>query len=67
MILISGGFRKYLDDSTSVELFDPVTKESCELPPLPGDRTHHTQDGPLLCGGNWPENQDVGILEIYLF
>ena len=62
VILITGGFRSGLLDSTSVELFDPVTKESCELPHLPSDRTHHTQDGPLLCGGSWPDqNQDVGL------
>ena len=63
VILISGGFRSGFSDSTSVELFDPVTAESCELPALPSDRTHHTQDGPLLCGGSWPgHNQQAGIL-----
>ena len=35
-----------------VELYDPVSQASCALPALPEVRGLHTQDGPLLCGGN---------------
>ena len=35
-----------------VELYNPVSKTSCVLPALSGARLLHSQDGPLLCGGN---------------
>ena len=35
-----------------VELYNPFSKTSCALPALPRARSLHSQDGPLLCGGN---------------
>ena len=35
-----------------VEIYNPVTKTSCAMPPLPEVRSLHSQDGLLLCGGN---------------
>ena len=61
VVLITGGMRDGLLDSSSVELFDPFTGAACELPSLPSDKTHHTQDGPLLCGASWTGFQDVGV------
>ena len=33
------------------EIYNPLTKASCSLPSLPGNRNHHSQDGGLTCGG----------------
>ena len=48
-ILVSGG---YGDAITSVEVFSPLTGESCSLPSLPDHRYRHTMDGLLICGGD---------------
>merc|ERR1719153_1394297 len=45
-ILISGG-----DSYGSVEVFNPTTGQSCELPSLPYQRSRHTMDGMTICGG----------------
>ena len=46
VLLMTGGGTK------GVEIYDPVSKTSCALPALPKVRALHSQDGPLLCGGN---------------
>jgi len=45
-VLVTGG------GTEDVELYNPVSKTSCALPALPEVRSLHSQDGPLLCGGN---------------
>ena len=45
-LLVTGG------STEAVELYNPVSKTSCALPALPEVRSLHSQDGPLLCGGN---------------
>ena len=45
-LLVTGGGTK------GTEIYNPVTKTSCPLPALPEVRSLHSQDGPLLCGGN---------------
>jgi len=51
-IIISGGYGLSAEyASSSVEVFDPTTGQSCELPSLPVDRHGHTMDGLTICGG----------------
>jgi len=50
-ILISGG-----DSYGSVEVFNPTTGQSCELPSLPYQRFRHTMDGMTICGGVSDDN-----------
>ena len=45
-LLVTGG------GTEAVELYNPVSKTSCALTALPEVRSLHSQDGPLLCGGN---------------
>ena len=45
-LLVTGG------GTEAVELYNPVSKTSCALSALPEVRALHSQDGPLLCGGN---------------
>ena len=51
-VLISGGYdygrRAAL---RSAEIYTPATNTTCSLPPLPGVRYGHTQNGGLACGG----------------
>ena len=37
--------------SKSVEIYNPATGSSCQLPDLPAERYRHSQDGSLICGG----------------
>ena len=48
-IIVSGGSNH--EAGTSVEVFNPVTNNSCELPSLPKARSDHTMDGLTICGG----------------
>ena len=48
-ILMTGGSGAY----TSVELFNPTTGQSCELPSLPDNRLYHTSAGLEICGGGY--------------
>jgi len=49
-ILISGGASS--SSSASVEVFFPLTSQSCSFPSLPdGGRHHHTMESFLVCGG----------------
>merc|ERR1712013_734083 len=54
-ILISGG------DDSSVEVFNPTTGQSCELPSLPYQRSGHTMDGMTVCGGVFTGNGNTCI------
>ena len=38
--------------TNEAELYNPISKISCILPQLPEIRSLHSQNGPLLCGGN---------------
>ena len=44
-ILISGG------SGRSVEVFNPTTGQSCDLPSMPDQKFGHTMDGLTICGG----------------
>ena len=46
-ILLSGG----KGSGTSVEVFNPITGNSCVLPSLPAERWGHTMDSNTICGG----------------
>ena len=46
-IILSGGWGAW----TSVEVFVPSTGLSCSLPALPDQRSYHTMDSLLICGG----------------
>ena len=50
-VLITGGF----GGVQSAEIYHPGNESPCVLPDLPAydHRYHHTQDGSLLCGGEW--------------
>ena len=48
-VLITGGYLSA--DTRTAEIYNPLTNTSCLLPQLPEDRTFHTQDGELACGG----------------
>ena len=48
----------------SVEVFFPLTNESCFLPPLPAPRWGHTVNGRLVCGGSYPDIGHTKPLEI---
>jgi len=51
-IILSGGRAANIPiTKTSVEVFVPSTGKSCSLPSLPDDRSYHTMDGTLICGG----------------
>ena len=51
VVLITGGYNRNGGLFKSAEIFNPVTKSSCSLPPLPKARQFHSQDGGLTCGG----------------
>ena len=46
-ILLSGGDA----NNTRVEVFDPLTGQSCSLPAFPDGRWGHTMDKLFICGG----------------
>ena len=53
-VLISGGGTSSSDSyygSRHVELYNPVTNTSCNLPDLPEGRQGHTSVGGVICGG----------------
>jgi len=45
------------DPLSSVEVYVPSTNTSCSLPSLPVETWGHSQDGLLLCGGGFNEEQ----------
>ena len=49
-LLISGG-RGLTSAGQSVEVFVPSMDLSCQLPDLPDERQHHTQEKNTVCGG----------------
>ena len=48
-VLISGGNPS--STRGKVELYNLLTKTSCELPDLPEDRYYHTSEDGVICGG----------------
>ena len=48
-VLISGGFNG--EGLKSAEIYFPSSNTRCSLPELPVERSWHTQDGQLACGG----------------
>jgi len=60
-ILLSGGYKNYAA-LTSVEVFSPSTGKSCSLPSLPWQRTGHTMDSLLVCGGGYPDHKGTTCL-----
>jgi len=50
-VIITGGSVSGVA-STSVELYNPHSQSSCQLPELPEPRYEHTMCGGLLCGGD---------------
>ena len=60
-ILISGGSGRYFGVGESVEVFNPTTGQSCELPSIPSQRAGHTMDGMTICGGVFTENGNTCI------
>ena len=48
-VLISGGFPT--TNLRKVELYNLITKTSCELPDLPTSRNQHISLGGVICGG----------------
>ena len=55
-ILITGG----VGATQSAEVFLPSTSNSCLLAALPDTREYHSQEGFLLCGGSYFDN-DTGL------
>ena len=41
----------------TTELFDPLTKSSCEMPSLPSHRSYHSLNKNILCGDAWNPNR----------
>ena len=55
-VLITGG-----DDILTAEIFNPVTKTSCSLPQLPEQRSSHSMDKGLVCGGSLTANRKTCV------
>ena len=50
--MISGGKTSYdSEDETLVQLFNENGTYICDLPKLPENRSGHTQNGLIICGG----------------
>ena len=54
-LIMTGGWDD--DELSSVEVYVPSTNTSCSLPSLPVETWGHSQDGLLLCGGGFNEEQ----------
>ena len=61
-ILLAGWGGKGM--GASVEVFFPLTNESCFLPSLPAPRGGHTVNGVLVCGGDYVDIENIKPLEV---
>ena len=61
LVLVTGGMSPG-GDLDSVELLNMDGTWNCPMPPMPVGRYHHTQTGPVVCGGYGGEKSCITFI-----